>query len=355
MISVILIFFTAFLISILVLPRIIHLAHIKRLFDDSQNNERKIHQGSIPNLGGVAIFMAILLSQTLIIDPFTIPNNFLISSAIILFMIGLKDDLLGISPNMKFLAQFAVAFILVYAGDIRFVDMGNIFNLNELPYLFSLALSFIFIVGLINSYNLIDGIDGLATIQGLIFSLIFSILFYQMGEIGWTLLAIALAGSLLGFLRYNFSPAKIFMGDCGALLIGFYASVFCISFIDMAQSKELVIGTISITSPYGIISALIMLPVFDTLRVFTLRICKNGSPFKADRNHLHHRLLDLGLTHTQVSISLGLLTFIFSILSFYLQPMGNAMLVLTLFIIMLAINIILYIFDWKKSINFSNK
>lgn len=347
MIEVILIFCVALMITAFAIPRIIVLAQLKNLFDDPKD-KRKVHKNNIPALGGVAIFMGILLSQTLLIDPLTIPNNHLIFGAIILFMVGLKDDLTGIDPGKKFIAQFLVAFVIAYYGDIRFISLGHFLTITELPTLLSLILSVLFIVGLINAYNLMDGIDGLSGSQGLILSTTFGLLFYFAGETGWAMLSMAIAGALMAFLWFNISPAKIFMGDSGALLIGFYAAVSCIAFVDIAMSETLQIGNTPIVAPYGIISALIMIPVFDTIRVFTLRILKNGSPFKADRNHFHHRLLDLGLSHTRASLGMALLTITFLAIAFYAQALGNTIVVLGLYSLMFTINLILFLLERKQ-------
>lgn len=348
MLSVLLIFIDALIISSIAIPRIIFLARTKKLFDDP-NEMRKVHQHNIPNLGGAAIFMSVVLTQTLFINQVHIPNNHLIFSAIVLFMIGLKDDLVGISPYKKFFVQFLVAIILTFVGNVRFTNLGHLLSFTEMNYASSLLISIFFIVGLINAYNLIDGIDGLAGTQALVFSASFALLFYFAGEREWMLLSVAICGAIIGFLRYNLSPAQIFMGDSGAFLIGLYAAVLSIAFVDVAMEKPFYMGEILVQSPYGIVAALLMIPVFDTLRLITLRMIKNGSPFKADRNHLHHRLLDLGLNHTQSSIILALLTLLFLAIALFFQNMGNTVVVLGLFSVMICINML--IFQLNRKLN----
>jgi UDP-N-acetylmuramyl pentapeptide phosphotransferase/UDP-N-acetylglucosamine-1-phosphate transferase len=138
------------------------------------------------------------------------------------------------------------------------------------------------------------------------------------------------------------------MGDSGALLIGFYSAVSSIEFVNMAMEKTIQVGSSQITAPYGIISALLMIPVFDTIRVFTLRIIKSGSPFKADRNHFHHRLLDLGFSHTRASLSMALLTISFLIIALFAQPLGNTIIIIGLYSLMFIINFITFLIERKN-------
>lgn len=350
MLPLIVIFLTSSCIVLFAIPRIINLANKRNLYDD-QKEKRKLHTRKIANLGGVAIFAGILLCQTLFIDPTTIPDNYLIAASVILLMIGLKDDLIDMHPGKKIIGQLLSATIIVYLGDIRFINLDGLLNIYELPYYISIILSIIFIVGVINACNLIDGIDGLAGSQGLIIALCFGFLFYLAESAGWALLCFAISGSMMGFLRYNISPAKIFMGDSGALILGLYVSVLCIAFVNNSLNKIITFGDIQITSGFGIISSLIMIPVFDTIRVFSIRIWDKKSPFKADSNHLHHRLLSIGMTHIQASLSLTFLTLLFFIIALFLQDFGNTPLVILLYTMMFIINILLFFYAEKERFN----
>ena len=219
--------------------------------------------------------------------------------------------LLGLSPLKKFVAQFTSAFIIAVMADLRIADLNGIFGFHELPYMISIILTALFMVGVVNAFNLIDGVDGLASSLGIIFSCMYAFLFYQAGELGWAYLSLSLAGSLTGFLFFNLTPAKIFMGDLGSLLTGYIAAILSIKFLGFSSTQNIMVGTLEISSGAGLVLAILIIPIFDTLRVFTLRMLRNTSPFTADRNHVHHRLLFVGLSHVQTTLSLAVLNLLF--------------------------------------------
>jgi len=272
----IIIFFCSLLIVAFAIPSIIKVSFEKRLFDDPTES-RKVHSRIVPNFGGIAIFSGFLLSSSLFIPTQILPEaNFLMAAGFILFMTGLKDDIVGLSPFKKFIAQFASAYIVAVMADLRIADLNGIFGYHELPYVVSIILTTFFIVGVVNAFNLIDGVDGLAASLGVIFSLMYACLFFKADEFGWAYLSISLAGGLVGFLFYNLSPAKIFMGDTGSLLIGLLNSIFAIKFMTVASSPE---STLPLLSAPAIAFAILIVPLFDTLRVFSLRIFNRRSPF----------------------------------------------------------------------------
>jgi UDP-N-acetylmuramyl pentapeptide phosphotransferase/UDP-N-acetylglucosamine-1-phosphate transferase len=170
-----------------------------------------------------------------------------------------------------------------------------------------------------NSFNLIDGVDGLAGSLGFLTSIIFGTYFYTIGQLTYAVMAFALAGSLISFLIYNFSPAKIFMGDTGSLLLGLINSILVIKFIKIAGTSEV---SIPLEASPAIGFAILMLPLFDTLRVFGLRLLDRRSPFSPDRNHIHHFLLDLGLSHRQITLTLVFTNMLFIALAFTLRNLG---------------------------------
>lgn len=329
---------SSFLLTAIIVPIVIRIAIKRRLFD-APSEIRKVHKRIIPNLGGIAIFSGFMFSQQLFIRSSMIPAlNQVLMSGSILFMLGLKDDIIGLSPFKKFVAQFAAALIVAVIGDIRIMDMGGIFGLYELSYPFSISLTVFAIVGVVNAFNLIDGIDGLAGVLGLLVSLTYALLFFNAGDAGWAYLCFALAGSLAGFLIYNISPAKIFMGDSGSLMIGFFVAVFSIQFINESALKPFHIGEYTFISAVGLVMAILIIPLFDTLRVFTLRILGNRSPFEADCNHLHHRLISLGLSHIQATLILTVITLLFMITAVMFQNIGSNQLIATLGIMILSLN-----------------
>lgn len=345
-----LIFLTSLLMVSFSIPSIINLAFKKRLFD-SPAESRKIHKRIIPNFGGIAIFTGFLFSCSLFIKAELLPEaNVLMAGGLILFMVGLKDDIVGLGPMIKFLAQFISAFIIAVIANIRLTDLHGFLGAGELDYYVSTIITIILIVGVVNAYNLIDGIDGLASSLGVILSLFYAYMFWHSGNIGWSYLSIALTGSLIGFMFFNVTPAKIFMGDCGSLLLGFLAVVLSIKFIDVSGSQQLVFGSAAIESSIGLVLAILIIPIFDTLRVFTLRIIKNTSPFKADSNHLHHRLLFLGLSHMQSTLVLAIVNVLFIVMAVSVQELGNTQLVSLIVLTVLVANglLSLYIERYKK-------
>jgi UDP-GlcNAc:undecaprenyl-phosphate GlcNAc-1-phosphate transferase len=293
------------LITLLAIPSILHVARARHLYDDV-GHFRKQHDHGIPRLGGVAIFISFIITTLLfsLIDK-AMPLSYLLISCIILFTMGLKDDLSGVNSSTKFLIQFIVAAILVLLGDIRITSMYGIFNIFNLPYMPSAALSILLIMLIVNSFNLIDGIDSLAAVTGIIVNGTFALLLMYIKQYELAAICFAITGATAGFLRYNITPAKIFMGDTGALLIGLISAVMAIKYIEVSKIANVNIPHIY-TAP-ALTVAILIGPVFDTLRVFTIRILKGKSPFDADRNHMHHRMLKLGLDHLQTALCLAAL------------------------------------------------
>ncbi|WP_432712749.1 MraY family glycosyltransferase [Pedobacter sp.] len=356
-----LIFFFSLLVVAFAIPPIIKISIEKGLFDEPTES-RKVHSRIVPNFGGIAIFFGFLLSCSLFIPSRFLPEaHLLMAAGLILFMVGLKDDIVGLSPFKKFLAQFASAFIVSIWANIRISDLNGILGYEEIPYWASILLTSLFMVGVVNAFNLIDGVDGLAATLGVIFSLMYACLFFKAGEIGWAYLSISLAGGLIGFLFFNLTPARIFMGDLGSLLIGFIAAITSVKFLAVSNEHEIMIGPLQITSSAGLVLAILIIPIFDTMRVFTLRVISNTSPFTADRNHVHHRLLFLGLTHVQTTLVLALVNIMFIALALSLQQLGNTATIGLLMFTILTINgaMSIYIERYKKvlinNVNFSGR
>ncbi|WP_374166390.1 MraY family glycosyltransferase [Arcticibacter sp. MXS-1] len=348
--SILVLAFSFFIVAFSIKP-IITIAIQKRLFD-APTEARKIHKRIIPNLGGLAIFTGFLLSTALFVKDSEILNaNYILAAGVVIFITGLKDDIIGVDPMKKFIAQFAAAFIITILGDLRIMDLGGLLGVHQLAYPFSIGLSVFLFVGVINAYNLVDGIDGLAGFLAVMISLVYAGLFYMGGETQWTYLCLALAGSVGGFLVHNVSPARIFMGDCGSLMIGFMVSVLTIHFLNMSAGNPVLFDGFAVSSAPALALAIVALPVFDTLRVFTIRILNQQSPFKADRNHMHHRMLDLGLTHMQATGVLVLVSLLFVGTALALQPIGNNQLVATLLLIVLTLNTGLSIYLYSKRLS----
>lgn len=324
------------LITWLSIPSILHVARARHLYDDV-GHFRKQHDHGIPRLGGVAIFVSFTITTLLfsIIDK-ALPISYLLISCIILFTMGLKDDLSGVNSSTKFLIQFIVAAILVFLGDIRITSMYGVFNIYTLPYLPSGILSVLLIMLIINAFNLIDGIDGLAASTGIVVNGTFALLFMYIKQYELAAICLAIAGATVGFLRYNITPAKIFMGDTGALLIGLISAVMAIKFIEVSKLTDVKLTGV-IQAP-ALTIAILIGPVFDTLRVFTLRIINGKSPFEADRNHIHHRILKLGLNHLQTTLCLSAINLTSIVMVLLFSRFSNSLLIVLILLVSMVFN-----------------
>ncbi len=308
----------SFLITFFAIPVIIQVAKEKRLFDEP--DERKIHQVVVPTLGGLGIFSGFVFSILMGVSFGKNPEfQFFIASTIVVFFLGLKDDILIISPSKKFIGQVIAAGILVQFGGIQINSLHGILGIHAIPHLANLTISVVTIVMIINSFNLIDGIDGLAGALGIISTASFGIYFILVHETAYATMALALTGSLVAFLIFNFPPAKIFMGDTGSLLLGLINSILVIKFIAIASAGT---HSISFHSAPAIGFSILMIPLFDTIRVFSLRILNRRSPFSADRNHIHHFLLDAGFSHQQTTLICVLTNLFFIGVALFFDGLG---------------------------------
>jgi UDP-N-acetylmuramyl pentapeptide phosphotransferase/UDP-N-acetylglucosamine-1-phosphate transferase len=302
--------------SVFAMPSIITMAKLLGLFD--KPNSRKLHTAKIPRLGGIGIFVSFLLSVWFVIPDQSLPNaRFLYSALLLLFFSGLKDDIVVMSPINKLLIQLFAASLITIGQGITIDHFHGILGINEITYPVSIALSIFTIIVITNSINLIDGVDGLAGGIGFIIALAFAIWFNHIGQSGFALMAFALSGALLGFLLFNFNPAKIFMGDAGSLTVGFLLSVFAIKFISINSPISNFENKI-LSAPAIAISILIV-PLYDTLRVFIIRTIKRKSPFEADRNHVHHVLLKIGLNHKMVCYTLYAISILFTTIAILIK------------------------------------
>ena len=322
------------LLVLIILPSVIHVAQQNRLFDD-HSVSRKEHGYGIPRLGGIAFYISAVLTSLFIAKNETgLPMYDLYAASIILFAVGLKDDLSGVHCNTKLAIQSIIAFIITVPGDIRITDLHGIFYVDELPYGVSIMISVLVIMFVVNSFNLIDGIDGLAGTLGVIASCSFGFYFMLTNQIQLTALAFSMVGSLIAFLAYNYSPAKIFMGDAGSLLVGMICAVFAIKFISINQ----VSAAYSIHAAPAFALAVLIIPAFDTCRVVVLRIYNKKSPFKPDRNHIHHRMLLLGLTHLQTTFILAVVNLFFIGLALVFSQADSQLLILLFVVILFVLN-----------------
>lgn len=314
----------AFLVAFYSMPIIIKLAIKKELV--AKPNHRTSHKGRIPNLGGVGIFLGFISAFLCTANLGVIPNlQYFLLGLIWMFFIGLRDDILIISARKKFFGEIIAVIAVVVLGNIRLTDFHGFLTINEINYPISVLFTVFVAIVIINALNLIDGIDGLASGVGIIASLFFGISFLIAGGTQNTQLAILAfcsLGALIPFFIYNVFGLrnKIFMGDAGALSLGFIISLLVIKFCENnIQSTDLFPKG---TTPIIAISVLI-LPLFDTLRVFIIRTMQGKSPFRPDKNHLHHNLLALGYTHKQATailLTFNIALIIISVIGSNLAP-----------------------------------
>lgn len=301
-------FIVALMITILVTPIAKRLAFKIGAVDAP--NERKIHNEIIPRFGGIAIFiglmtglgigLALAIYQGFLIEILPIVG-IIIGSGIVL-VLGIVDDLKPVSPKVKFFWQIVAATIVYFMG-VEISYITNPFNGGFiLPFYISFPLTLFWIVGITNAINLIDGLDGLATGVTAISAATFFFVALTTGSYGAALIMLVLAGSALGFLKYNFFPAKIFLGDSGSLLLGFVLATASIT------------GVFKTTLVVALIIPLLILgvPIFDTLFAIGRRV-KEGNPvFKADNKHIHHMLLRAGFSQREAVLSIYIVCFLLS-------------------------------------------
>lgn len=322
MLNVILTGSVSFIITFLVIPAIMRVAREKKLFD--LPDSRKLHTTPIASLGGVGIFLGFFLSCLLTIQTkLSSEVQFCFASGIVVFFLGLKDDILVISALKKFLGQLAAAAILIHLANIRIESMHGLFGLGQLPEPVSYLISYVTIIVIVNAYNLIDGVDGLAGSLGVLTTSIFGVYFFLAEMPVYSLMAFGMAGSLLAFLVFNFNPAKIFMGDSGSLLLGLVNAILVIKFIAVADAPG---ALVPVTSTVAVGFSILVVPLLDTLRVFSIRIAKGRSPFVPDRNHIHHLLLDRGLNHRFVTVSCVGLNVSFIVMAYFGRALGSNLL-----------------------------
>lgn len=318
MYAIILGFLTAFTLTYFAIPSIIGIAKEKHLFDEP--NDRSSHKVNTPSLGGIAIFAGMIFSIVLW-TPF---NDFgslqyILCAFLIIFLIGAKDDISPMSPSKKMIGQILAASILVFKSNIEFTGLYDIFGVqSQLGEPVHILLSVFTILVIINAFNLIDGINGLAGSIGALIAATLGIWFFLTDHIEFAIVAFATVGAVIAFLKYNYTPAKIFMGDTGALLIGIVCAILIIKFIDLNYNM-------SEAEPYkfyavpAVAFGIMIIPLFDTLRVFITRIFRGQSPFHADRRHIHHLLIDFGFTHMQATTILVLVNILFIVFVFALH------------------------------------
>ena len=289
--SALLCFITAFVVTLITIPPIISLIKKYSLYD--LPNARKEHNIPIPTMGGIAI-VAGMMTGMFLWFPFNneVAQVSFFFSIVVLFALGIMDDLKDLSAKYKLVVQIGLAALIALSG-IRITSFDGLFGIEELPLTAQYTFTVLTVVGITNAFNLIDGIDGLAGGLGFMSLITIGMFLTMSGDANTALIAFALAGGIFAFLYFNFNPARIFMGDTGSLVLGFVIAVLCIR---LMQVNAVVANTVLPNAPVFVLG-IVLIPVFDTLRVFATRIWKGKSPFEADKTHIHHLLTNQGFSH----------------------------------------------------------
>ena len=333
-------FVCATLISLFAIPIVVRVTSLKGLTDSP--DFRKIHKKDIPALGGVALFAGFMFGFLIAINGYMHGVSYFILAMIILFFAGLKDDLITLDPKKKLVAEIIAVLLLVYFTDIRITSFHGFLGIDTIPVWITYLVTVFVMIVVINALNLIDGIDGLAAATGIVASVTLGIYFWVSGQTGYAIISAALTGTLAGFIRFNLSDGrnKIFMGDTGSLLIGFVLAALVILFNEVHAGSYPVY--LDLHSTPAITIAILIVPLFDTLRVFTVRIFRGQHPFTADNRHIHHLLLHMGCTHKGAVLRITLAHISIIALAFAFDHIGILNLTALLLAICLALTGIIY-------------
>ncbi|MDX1652573.1 MAG: MraY family glycosyltransferase [Brumimicrobium sp.] len=311
-------FVGALLLGLFIIPKISGVVRFKQLMDHP--NERSSHAFSTPNLGGVAFYIIVMLSFyfTQPFDKSEVVMS-IIPGLTILFIIGLKDDLVVLSPLSKLGAQIIAALFLVFHYRHTIESLHGFMGIEEMPNFIAAPVGVIIVVAIINAINLIDGIDGLAATVGIIMFSIFGTLFFMAERYFLMLTCVTMVGVLLAFLRFNLSQKnKIFMGDTGSMILGFLIGVMTVRLLALDHTVLAKLPFHHENLPF-VVGGILIVPLFDTVRVFIIRILNKRSPFSPDRNHIHHLIIDyFDVSHRRASFFIGVANFLFVLLFAFL-------------------------------------
>ncbi|MFA0962041.1 glycosyltransferase family 4 protein [Roseivirga sp. BDSF3-8] len=314
-------FITSFLVAFFTIPLVIKFFTKKKIFDIPGG--RKIHKNFTPSMGGIGIFGGLMLSSVFWMTSGELAVfKYVFGGLVIVFITGMRDDLIPLRPSYKLIAQIVAASMVVGLSDIRLNSLHGLFGVYEIPFWLGTSLSVFTIIVITNSFNLIDGVDGLAGTISVIVLSSFGIWFYLLGNYPISIMIFGMIGAIVAFLNFNWEPSRIFMGDTGALVIGYFMSILAIYFIE--QNDSLSQGhAYKFTPTISTAVAVLIIPLFDTLRVFISRAIRGKSPFSPDMTHLHHLLLRLGLSHSGAVMVLGGANLLFIVMAIAMSSLSD--------------------------------
>ena len=302
--------FILFLVSLLstlwIFRKVHRIAQMKNVVDAP--DARKLQDHPIPVLGGLSVFFGIIVALVFCQLFFGSSSLFsFIGIMAIMLIVGTTDDILSLSPILRLVIEVIVVLLFIYGTGWSINDLHGLWGSGQIPAYAAVPLTVLACVGIINAVNMIDGVDGLMSGYGIVVSFIFGVLFYQSGDMGMAAMAMISAGALIPFFLYNVfgQKSKMYLGDGGSLMIGTMMSLFVVAVL-----KENSLCSLMVSRDFGLVAftlAVLSVPVFDTLRVMTMRVKNRRSPFSPDRNHLHHMFLDLGFSHPGTAFSIILL------------------------------------------------
>jgi UDP-GlcNAc:undecaprenyl-phosphate/decaprenyl-phosphate GlcNAc-1-phosphate transferase len=338
--AVLLALISAFSVTWFSIPLVNKISRRKHLTD--MPSAHKIHHDATPTLGGMAIFLGFAIGFLLTVNVQMEYVGPFFLSVILLLFIGVKDDLLSITPLKKISAQLASGIILCIFTNIRITNFHGLLGIGEIPVWISFLVTVFLVLVIVNSFNLIDGIDGLASSLGIIASTAYGFWFFVSNDFGYAVMSAALTGSLLIFLFFNVSSGKnkIFMGDTGSLTIGFILTVMTIHFNEINSTGD---SLIKLHSAPSVSIAILIVPLFDTLRVLVVRIVRKRNIFRADNRHIHHMLLRAGYSHLQATLLISLCNIMIIILAYLLDSIGILWLGLVLLLISMLLTALVYL------------
>lgn len=332
-------FVAIFLVTYILIPKIRNISLKFNLTDTP--GTRSSHANSTPSFGGVAFYIS--YSIALFFLQFFFENQVSLTLLVgisVLFFTGLFDDIINLPAKLKFFGQFIGVALLMSQPDFRIISMHGFLGINEIPLIASVVGSMFFLLALINAFNLLDGIDGLTSITGIIVASFYSYMFYKLGYFYYLSISISTIATLLAFLRFNFSvKRKIFMGDTGSLTIGLVLGLLTLKLMT-ADAIYASLHFYPKQLPL-ILVAVLFVPILDTCRVMIIRLLRGVSMFSPDRNHIHHIIIDYGLSHRKASSLIGLVNFCIGLFMFFVIIKYNTLQSTLLLISIFAAGILL--------------
>ncbi len=303
----------SFIVGLIAMPYVLKVSIRKQLV--VKPNKRTSHKGNIPNVGGINIFTSFFITFFVFnASDLKTDEVMMFAGLYLIFIVGFFDDLISFSAKKKLIGELVSAFLLIVLANVRLTNLHGFLWISGIPdelIIVSYGASLFLFLLIINSLNLIDGVDGLATGIGMVICAFFGVYFQLIGEIALSMMAYILIGSLAIFFIYNVfgKRSKIFMGDSGALVLGYIIYIFIVKFLEANQLPAR--ADYFMYAAPAMSACVLAVPLFDTLRVMITRIKKGHSPFKADKNHVHHLLLSMELKHRQVTFILVLVNLSF--------------------------------------------